>query len=76
MCQFTHHLDSGNVALFTSWLGPLVRTPTVGTPGRGLLCETPPVPIRTLDGKLSSPAQAWDGDQVQEPRVHVTWHRV
>jgi hypothetical protein len=44
--------------------------------GRDLSRETPPVPVKTLDGKLSSPAQAQNGDQVQEPRVHVARHRV
>jgi hypothetical protein len=53
-----NHLDSGHAALFTSWLGPLVQTPIVGTPGRGLSRKTLPVPTKTLDGRLSSSTQA------------------
>jgi hypothetical protein len=29
LCLLAHHLDSGHVTLFTSWLGPLVQTPTL-----------------------------------------------
>jgi hypothetical protein len=71
LCQLAHHLDSGHATLFTSWLGPLVGTLTIGALGRDLSRETPPVPAKTLDGKLPSPAQTWDGDQVWEPRVHL-----
>jgi hypothetical protein len=74
LCQLTHNLESSHTALFTSWLGPLVRTPTVGAPGRGLSRETLLVPAKTLDGSLSSSTQAWDGDQVREPGVLVTRH--
>jgi hypothetical protein len=28
LCQLAHHLESGHAALFTSWLGPVVQTPT------------------------------------------------
>jgi hypothetical protein len=69
LCQLAHHLDSGHTTLFTSWLGPLVQTPIVGTPSSGLSRETLPVLARTLDGRLSSSTQAWDSDQVQEPGV-------
>lgn len=74
LCQLTHHLDSCHATLFASWLGPLVRTTIVGETSRGLSRETLLVPARTLDGRLSSFAQAWDSDQVRDPRVHVSQH--
>jgi hypothetical protein len=61
---------------YTSLLGPRVQTPTVGAPGRGSSRATPPVPIKTPDGKLSPPSQARNGDQVREPRVHVAQNQV
>jgi hypothetical protein len=76
LCQLAHRLDSRHATLFTSWLRPLVRTPTVGTLGRGLSREAPLVPVKAPDGRLSTFTQAWDGDQVWEPRVNVTRHRV
>jgi hypothetical protein len=71
-----HHLESGHATLFTSWLGPLVRTSTVDAPSRGLSRETLLVPAKTLDDRFPPSTQAWDGDQVREPGVHVTRHLV
>jgi hypothetical protein len=54
----------------------MVQTPTVGAPGRGLSRETLLVLAKTLDGRFPPSTQAWDGDQVREPGVHVSRHRV
>jgi hypothetical protein len=54
-------------------LGPLVQTPTVGTPGRGRFAGHSHHSLRVSDGDSTS---SLHGDLVQEPKIHVSGLRL